>query len=363
MNKLRILYKMFGANAKEFLRDKASLFWMIAFPLIFTFIFGMVFSGGEEAVYSLGIAVERQTPISRELVSQFESIESFNVSTGTLDKELEELEKGSRKIVLEIPDVTREMVSQGESSTVKLYYSQGEGETNRALISAIKEIFSGIEREVTGESPLFQVAPEALETRNLTNFDYVMPGILAMALMQLGLFGVFQFMSLRENKVIRGLAVTPLPRDTFFESEVALRLVIAVIQTFLIVLIGRTVFGVKILGSIPTLIGLVVLGAVTFVSMGYMIASFSRTLEGGRNLIQTVQFPMMFLSGIFFPIEFMPGYIRPIVKAIPLTYLGDALRQVMVGYTPEYSLSTDVYVLAGWFIVSTLLAIRFWKWE
>ncbi|MBS3812983.1 ABC transporter permease [Candidatus Bipolaricaulota bacterium] len=363
MNRPKILYKMFVANAKEFFRDRASLFWMIAFPLIFTFIFGMVFSGNDEVVYSLGISVDKETPITKELVNQFDEIESFNVSTGEIAKELEELERGNRKMVLEIPGITREGVTGGKSSTVRLYYSQGEQETNRALISAIKEIFSGIEREVTGRAPLFQLEPEPLETRELTNFDYVMPGILAMALMQLGLFGVFQFMSLRENKVIRGLAVTPLPRDTFFESEVALRLIIAVIQTFLIILIGRTVFGVKILGSIPILIGLVVLGALTFVSMGYMIASFSRTLEGGRNLVQTVQFPMMFLSGIFFPIEFMPGYIRPIVKAIPLTYLGDALRQVMVGYPPEYSLSTDVYVLTGWFLASTFLAIRFWKWE
>lgn len=363
MSRVRILYKMFIANAKEFFRDKASLFWMIAFPLIFTFIFGMVFSGAEDAVYSLGIAVERETPISGALVEQFENIESFSVSTGEIEKELEELERGNRKIVIEIPKITREDVLQGESSTINLYYGQGERETNRALISAVRDIFSGVEQEVTNKNPLFRLESQPLETRELTNFDYVMPGILSMALMQLGLFGVFQFMSLRENEVIRGLAVTPLPRDTFFESEVGLRLVIALIQTFLIVLIGRVVFGVKILGSIPILIGVVILGAVTFVSMGYMIASFSRTLEGGRNLVQTVQFPMMFLSGIFFPIEFMPSYIRPVVKAIPLTYLGDALRQIMVGYPPEYSLNTDVYVLFGWFLASTILAIRFWKWE
>lgn len=354
---------MFLANAKEFYRDRSSLFWMIAFPLIFTFIFGLVFSGGEQVTYSIGISTEGPTPVTKRLIEEFKDISTFKVTTGTLEEELDALKSGNRRMVLELPAITTEDVGNRVTSNVKLYYSKGEGETNRALISSIKEIFTGIEREITGEEPLFQLEPSPLETRELTQFDYVMPGILAMALMQLGLFGVFQFMNLRENKVIRGLAVTPLPRDTLFESEVALRLLVAIVQTFLIVIVGRLVFGVELVGNLLTIAGLVFLGAATFVSMGYMLASFTRSLEGGRNLIQTVQFPMMFLSGIFFPIEIMPDYIRPVVRAIPLTYLGDALRQVMVGFPPQYSLRTDVLVLTGWLIFSAILAIRYWKWE
>ncbi len=363
MNRLRIFRKMFLANLKEFFRDRSSLFWMIAFPLIFTFIFGLVFSGGDQATFTIGIATEGSTPVTDRLIEEFREVPTFNVTTGELEGELEELKSGNRRMVLDIPTITAEDVRNRVTSKVKFYYSKGEGETNRALISAIKEIFSGIERGITGTRPLFQLEASPLETRNLTQFDYVMPGILAMALMQLGLFGVFQFMSLRENKVIRGLAVTPLPRETLFESEVALRMLVALIQTFLIVVVGRLVFGVELVGNLFLLAGLVFLGAATFVSMGYMLASFTRSLEGGRNLIQTVQFPMMFLSGIFFPIEMMPNYIRPVVRAIPLTYLGDALRQVMVGFPPKYSLQTNVLILTGWLIFSTILAIRFWKWE
>jgi len=363
MNRLKIFRKMFIANVKEFYRDRSSMFWMIAFPLIFTFIFGLVFSGGDQVTYTIGISTQGSSEVSERLVEEFQNIPTFNVTTGDLEKELDALKEGNRRMVLEIPEITRADVQNRVTSDVKFYYSKGEGETNRALISAIKEIFTGIERGITGDSPLFQLQPSPLETRELTSFDYIMPGILAMALMQLGLFGVFQFMNLRENKVIRGLAVTPLPRDTLFESEVALRLLVAIFQTFLIVLVGRLVFGVELIGNLLLIVGLVFLGAATFVSMGYMLASFSRSLEGGRNLIQTVQFPMMFLSGIFFPIEIMPDYIRPVVRAIPLTYLGDALRQVMVGFPPEYSLRTDVLVLTGWLIFSATLAIRYWKWE
>lgn len=363
MKRLKIFGHMFLANLKEFYRDRSSLFWMFAFPLIFTFIFGLVFSGNDQATYPIGIASEGDTVINSRLIEGFEQIPTFNVTTGSLEDELQKLQEGKRQLIVEIPSITRTEIENRNTSNVKLYYSKGEGETNWALISAIREIFTGMEREISGQQALFDIEPEPLETRDLTQFDYVMPGILAMALMQLGLFGVFQFLSLRENKVIRGLAVTPLPRDALFESEVVLRLLVAIVQTFLIILVGRTVFGVEIVGNLLLVAGLVILGAATFVSMGYMIASFSSSLEGGRNLVQTVQFPMMFLSGIFFPIELMPNYIRPVVRAIPLTYLGDALRQVMVGFTPEYSLWTNVFVLFGWLVVSTVFAIKFWKWE
>jgi len=363
MNKLKVFQKVFIANLKEFYRDRSSIFWMIAFPLIFTFIFGLVFSGGNQATFSIGISSGQSTPITERLVEEFRGIPTFRVSTGSLDDELDALKEGNRRLVLELPAITRSDLEERSTSEINVYYSKGEGETNRALLSAVKDILSGVERSITGERPLFTLIDSPLETRELTQFDYVMPGILAMALMQLGLFGVFQFMSLRENKVIRGLAVTPLPREILFESEVALRLLVAIFQTFLIVVVGRLVFGVELVGNLFLLAGLVFLGAGTFVSMGYMLASFTRSLEGGRNLIQTVQFPMMFLSGIFFPIEIMPGYIRPVVRAIPLTYLGDALRQVMVGFPPEYSLRVDVLVLSVWLIFSAVLAIRYWKWE
>jgi ABC-2 type transport system permease protein len=137
----------------------------------------------------------------------------------------------------------------------------------------------------------------------------------------------------------------------------------ALVQTFLIIFIGQTVFKVKIIGSIINVTGLVIRGALTFISLGYMLISFAKSTEGGQGIIQVTQFPMMFLSGIFFPVEIMPDYIKPVVKAIPLTYLGDALRQIMVGASPQHSMQTNIMVLVAWLFVTLILGIKFWKWE
>lgn len=107
----------------------------------------------------------------------------------------------------------------------------------------------------------------------------------------------------------------------------------------------------------------VVLGAATFVSIGYMLVSFGRTEESGQGILQLIQFPMIFLSGIFFPVNVIPGFLQPIIKAIPLTCLGDTLRQVMTGAAPPYNLYTDKTIMLAWLAISVFTAVHFFQWE
>jgi len=139
--------------------------------------------------------------------------------------------------------------------------------------------------------------------------------------------------------------------------------VLAVLQTIIIVVIANLVFDVQVVGSWLLLLGVVLLGTLAFVSLGYLIVSRAKTTEGALPLIQLIQFPMLFLSGIFFEVAFLPDFMRPIVAAMPLTYLGDAFRQVMVDATPLYPLSTDLLVLTGWLVVCMILAVRFFRWN
>jgi len=360
---LKIFKETFIANAKEFLRDRGALFWMLAFPIIFTVIFGIVFSGGGEISFTVGVVKGNDSPATNQIVESLKQIKTFQLEVGSKEEEMKALEEGNRSLVLILPELSFSELGRGKESRVELYYDATRQNTNQTLISAVKQVFAEMERGISESPKLFAVESRPVQSEQLTNFDYILPGILAMSLMQLGLFGVFQFLNLREKGVLRGLAVTPLPRSAFFESEVLLRLLTAMVQTLLIVVIGKLLFDVRLVGSPLVIAGLVMIGAMTFISMGYMVASFAKTLESGRNIIQLIQFPMMFLSGIFFPIDFMPTYIKPVVKAIPLTYLGDALRQTMVGAPPSHSMGVNLAVLAGWLVVSSVLAIRFWRWE
>lgn len=360
---MKLFKEMFFANIKELIRDREGLFWLIAFPIIFIFIFGIVFSGTDEVNVDIGIIADTQNNLVNQIVENIDGITAFNVFQGTKEAELAALQKGKRSLVIELPDIDYLEVTSGQTYMIPVHYDASETETNQVLLPVIDQVFSKIDDLLTGKKRIFEIKPQPVQSIELSNFDYILPGILAMSLMQLGLFGSLQFLSLRERKIIRGLGVTPLPKGTIIWSEVIVRLLVALLQTSLIILIGKTIFKVTIVGSIFSVAGVVIIGSLTFISMGFMLISFSKTIEAGRGLIQVIQFPMMFLSGIFFPIAIMPKYIQPIIKAIPLTYLGDALRQVMLGTGGSYSMMTNLGILTAWLVVTMIIAVKFWKWE
>ncbi len=356
---------IFMANVKEYLRDKSALFWFLVFPLVFVFIFGWVFTGSSEPVFNIGVIVHSENEMTERVVDGIKSVDSFNtyVEKGNGEGELVALRNGQRSLVIEIPEVNSENISMTTAIEIPVYYDVSKQQTSQVLLSVVRQFFTEAERQIAGTPRIFNIEEKSITAERLTDFDYILPGILAMALMQLGLFGSIQFLTLREKKIIRGLGVTPLSRVTILGSEVLLRLILGLIQTVIILTVGSIFFDITIVNNIFKVFAIVMLGSITFISLGYMLISFVKTAEGGNGLIQVVQFPMMFLSGIFFPHEMMPDFIQPIVKALPLTYLGDALRTVITGLPAAYPLMTNVLVLGGWLLVTLIITIKFWRWD
>jgi ABC-2 type transport system permease protein len=286
------------------------------------------------------------------------------VTTGSKDDELEQLRAGKRRAVVVLPEGMTANLGQGTRVDLPVYYDAAQQSSRQVILSVLGDVTAELDRCITARPQLVGIRPEEMQAGNkLRDIDYLLPGILAMSLMQLGLFGTMRFVSMRERKVFKRLGATPLPKWTLLVAEVSVRLVMALVQTLLIVLIGQLLFGVKMIGSWPALIGLVLLGAATFVSMGYMVAAFARSEDSAQGLTQAIQFPMMFLSGIFFPVEIMPKFLKPIMSAMPLTYLGDVLRQVMVGAAGAQSISLNLVVLIGTAVITLLVAVRFFRWE
>ena len=358
------------ANVKDMVRDRMSIFWFVAFPLLFILLFGTIFSNDQSNTkYSVGLAAESNGPLTENITTAFRSIPAFDLHLGARENELQALKKGKRAIVIVIPEnmafTGTDGLEKGTSNPVEvnIYYDPAKSTTAQVLISTAQEILTQTERRITGAPRLFTVKPMKIEAGKLKTIDYILPGILAMALMQLGMFGALNFVSLRERKIIRRLGATPLPRSLMLWSEVVVRLGMALFQTFTIIIIGNLVFKVTITGSPFLILGTVILGAIVFISLGYLLVTFAKTEESAQGVIQLVQFPMMFLSGIFFPVEIMPAFLKPVISALPLTYLGDVLRYVMVGLPSTYGMLTDLTVLSCWLIVTLVLAIKLFKWE
>src|SRR4029450_13537747 len=142
--------------------------------------------------------------------------------------------------------------------------------------------------------------PEPIQTENLSFISYFVPSMLGLSVMQVGIFAAIPLVADREKLILKRLAATPLRRWQLVGSNVLIRLLIALVQTVIIVGVGVAIFGVEITGSLLLALAFVVPGAMAFLALGYVIASFAKTEESANGMTSVVQFPMMFLSGTFF---------------------------------------------------------------
>lgn len=358
--------RLYIANLKEFVRDRAALFWTFAFPIVFIVMFGAIFSGGGSHTYNVGLVNQDAGPVGVQLANVFEhKISIFDTRTGTFESEMSALKQGNLDLVIVLPAGLSETVAAGHTAQVQMYYDPSkDAATAQIEQSIVAQTLNVYNRAVAKAAPALALNTNSITSHALSNIDFLMPGILAMSLMQLGLFATATpLVSLREEGVLRRLGATPLPRWQLIAGQLLLRLTIGLTQAVLIIGISVAAFHVHIQGNYVTLAGLTVLGALTFIGMGYLIASIARTVESASGISSAINFPMMFLSGVFFPIALLPAFLAPVVKALPLTYLADAFRQITVGSAPDFPMWVDIAVLGAWALVCGVLAARFFRWE
>jgi ABC-2 type transport system permease protein len=364
---MRGLLPLTLANIKSFYRNRAALFWTLAFPVIFIVLFGSIFSG-RDVSFKLGWVDQDRTPASAQLRAGFAQVTLLTI-TDVDDQAtaLDKMRSGDFDAVVVVPAGVGEVLKPGGSANAPLalaiYTDPSKQTATSALQQVVEQVVSTTNQRLSGVPPALTVETRTLQTQSISSAAYFVPSILAMALMQLGIFASIPLVVQREKLILKRLSATPLSRATLVTSNVLMRLLIAAAQTLLIVGIGAYLFGVAVVGNILVVVAFIALGALAFLAIGYVIASYARTEESANAMTSIVQFPLMFLSGIFFPITFMPEWLRPVAALLPLTYLADALRQTMVGGGAYASLAVDGLVLAGWLFVSFLISARFFRWQ
>ncbi|HEY8169348.1 MAG TPA: ABC transporter permease [Candidatus Limnocylindrales bacterium] len=367
---MRSLWMLTLANYRSFVRDRAALFWTLAFPVIFVVLFGTIFSGSEAPEYRIGWVDRDGTPAATQLRDAVTAT-TILVPTDVTDDAAAEaaMRDGDLDGIVVVPSGLGEAFAAGSAGgevepIALLVTTDPSRQTASAAIGqTLAGVAGAVNLQLSGGRPVLVVEGRAIQADELNGASYFVPSILAMALMQLGVFAAIPLVALREKLVLKRLAATPLSRGTLVGGNVTVRLLIAAVQTVIIVGLGVLAFQVVIVGGPLAVAFLVVLGAVTFIALGYVIASFTKTEEAANGVTQFVQLPMMFLSGIFFPLELLPEWLRGLALLMPLTYLGDALRQVMVGGVPFMPLPVDVAVLAGWLVGCVAISARYFRWQ
>jgi ABC-2 type transport system permease protein len=354
------------ANIRSYLRDRAALFWTLAFPLIFIFMFGFIFQGGGGTGLTLGWVDDDGSPAAMQLREAFAGQTGTELVDAAKDDALTQMRDGDVDAVIVVPagygaGLAAGMAGAGGPTPVVVYSDPSRSEVTGAIYQTVGAVLGVI--NLGGRPPLVIPQPETLQTENLNFISYFVPSMLALSVMQVGIFAAVPLVADREKLILKRLAATPLRRWQLVGSNVVMRMLIALVQAVIIVGVGMAFFGVEVTGPWALSIVFVVLGSMAFLALGYVLASFARTEDAANGMTQVVQFPMMFLSGVFFPIDLMPDFLQAIARIIPLTYLADALRQVMVGGAAFAPLGVCALVLTGWLVVCFAIAARTFRWQ
>jgi ABC-2 type transport system permease protein len=363
---MRALWALTVANIRSYTRDRAALFWTLAFPLIFIFMFGFIFQGGGAFTMQVGWVDEDGSPAATELRAAFAAQPGAELTDLERDAAVAQMQDGDIDTVLVVPAGYGEAVAaasggSGPPASLEIYTDPSRESTTAAVMQSVGAVLGAV--NLGGRPPTVVPEPVTIQTENLNFISYFVPSMLALSVMQVGIFAAIPLVADREKLILKRLAATPLRRWQLVGSNILMRLLIALVQTVIIVGVGVIFFGVAITGPWAMSAMFVSLGAITFLALGYVIASFTKTEDAANGLTSVVQFPMMFLSGTFFPIETMPPFLQSIARLIPLTYLADALRQVMVGGTAFAPLAVCFGVLVAWGVGCFAIAARKFQWQ
>ncbi|RYE11264.1 MAG: ABC transporter permease, partial [Sphingobacteriaceae bacterium] len=215
--------------------------------------------------------------------------------------------------------------------------------------------------------PVAEIREVTVKGREYKTIDFILPGQLGFSLLSTGVFGTaFVFLSLRITLVIKRFFATPVQRFSIVLGEALARITFALIGALIIILIGHFAFGFTLIHGFITVINMLVLatiGIIVFMGFGFIISGIAKNETSVPPIANIVTLPQFLLSGTFFSINAFPSWLQPISKALPLTYLNDAMRKVAFEGAGLLDVGHQLLILAIWGIIVYAVAVKTFKWE
>lgn len=346
------------ANTRMQLRNRSSLFWHFAFPLLFMVLFGLIFGRGGQGTLNIGL-VAGESLWEEHFRTAVAQVEGINLSSGEQAPLLEELTDGNLQLV-----VAFGRSADGQMTEVELFYDPGEMPAGSTALAMVRGTLDGIARVVQQVPPLFSVKETGVAAEGLTFMSFLLPGVIGMSVMFSSLFGTaYPLVMEREKGILRQIKLTPVKTAVFLGAKAAGMTIIAFLQAAIIIATGVLLFDVIIKGSLAAAAPVVLLGALMMVALGLVVSGTAKRLESVDSIANVIAMPMMFLAGTFFPIDTAPGWLRSAAAVLPLTYFNSALRDVLIRGEMLSGILPPLGAMALWTLVFVALAAHLFRWE
>ncbi|MCL2477543.1 ABC transporter permease [Candidatus Bathycorpusculum sp.] len=380
---LRIAWK----DLMELFRNRMGLVLLIVMPLFMMVMVGFIYPSGGASLNNMPIAMVNEDAgfNGSYLPSQtfFTTLQSINDQTGmmtlTTASSLEEVtdlvQRGELSGGIVIPSNFSQSILSGEQGTIIIVTDQSNPQISATINAVLSGVFDGMSTAMAQQNVLLMnptlnqttalavVKPLTVQSQgvvpgNPSYFDFIAPGLMAMTVMMSVMTGLPVAISHeKELGTMDGMMVAPVNRLSILLGKTLAQTLRGLIQGAIILALAIGIFGVAIQGNILLVFALLLLGVFSFVGLGIVITSFTKDQETAQMLMMTLMFPMMFLSGVFFPIQQMPGFMQAISHFLPLTYAADALRKVMVLGAGVSQISTELLILTGFGVVMIAIAL------
>jgi ABC-2 type transport system permease protein len=392
-NLLSHSFRIAWKDILELYRNKFGLVLLIVMPLFMMAMIGFIYPTGTSTASNLPVAIvnsdagyQNSTIGSQTFISILQQI---NGKTSMLKLTTEpsvsalksSIQSGDLEGGIIVPSNFTASLVSGEQGIVTIMTD----ESNPQVSTMIEELLSGVfnrmgtmlaqqkvqalDPSVTSNDSLAVVQPYKVRTEGVVPgtanyFDFVAPGIMAMTVMMSVMTGLPAAISQeKEVGTMDGMMVAPINRLSIILGKTLGQTARGLLQGVIILALAVGLFGVVIEGSILLVFGLLLLGVFSFVGLGIVMTSFAKDQQTATMLMTTLMFPMMFLSGVFFPIQQMPWYMQDISKVLPLTYAAEALRKVMVLGAGIPAITTELTILIAFGAVMTAIAVPVFRRE
>jgi ABC-2 type transport system permease protein len=351
--------RVFG---RGYLRNPAGLFFGLIFPVILIVIFGAIFSSSSSGTINLYVQNQDSGPVSAAFIQNLRSIRTLDlVNVSQTDNFTQYLSSHSASDGLIIPADFSMNYLQGHLTNVILY-----GNPSQTSSTIISQIMTGAVNALNlayfNGSQIVGVTSTTSNSQVTKYIDFLVPGLIGFSILISPMFSLVNISSeYKRIKLFKQLSLTPLTKMEWLASKVTFYIILSSVSFLLMVAVGVFLFDADIVLSL-WLIPFLVLGPMFFASLGMLVGTISKSTETASVVGNIITFPMMFLSGTFFPISLMPDYLRYFAHVLPLFYIIDGLNGIMV-YSNYFQTAVDLAVVAVITLIAFFAAARVFKWR
>ncbi len=354
-------------DVRRLFRDKVAIFFVFAFPLIFLFVFGGLFGGDDRISFKVALINQSTSEFSTQFVENTQKNEILEVDeeATTLDLAKEKMNRGEIHATIILPEDFGTVNEKGlPSGQAQVLYDQNNEQAGQTLSTVLDGIFKEINISLVQTETPFTVVAESTARQSQRRFDYTFAGLLGFSILSLGIFGpTTVFPRLKEKGVLRRYHTTTLKVWQYFTGNVISNAIVGLMSIALMFVAALLFFDLSMHGDYLSFIIVVVLGVTLLFGIGLAIGGWAKNENQAAPLANLVTFPMMFLSGVFFPTFLMPEWLQSITKFIPLTPVIDSIRFVVTEGKTIFELGPQLAIIGAWTLVVYIIAFRVFRWE